>query len=412
MKILDLVCSEGRTGFFFDDQLAIKNNAISDGSMYFGKVETAGFLKVRQAGESISVMFILEDGSIAYGDCVAVQYSGAAGRAPLFLFKDYIGVIENEIKPLFVGRDITTFRDLTKIIDDYRDSNGNMLHTAIRYGISQAILDMVAKANNKLMVDVIAEEYKTQISNTRIPIFTQSGDNRYDNVDKMLLKEVPILPHALINNVEKKLGTHGEKLEEYLKWLMNRIDKVDKNDSYNPIIQLDVYGTIGVIFDNDLQKVADYIKKLSQIVYPYKLKIEGPIDLDTRENQIESLSKLTKIIDEQNINVDIVADEWCNTYEDVIDFADNKAGHMIQIKSPDVGSIDDIVKSIIYCKEHGLKAYLGGSCNETDLSATISVHVGMATCADQFLARPGMGVDEAYMIAFNEMNRIIALKNR
>jgi len=35
----------------------------------------------------------------------------------------------------------------------------------------------------------------------------------------------------------------------------------------------------------------------------------------------------------------------------------------------------------------------------------------MATKPDQILAKPGMGVDEGFMIVYNEMNRIIALKN-
>ena len=84
MKIVDVVCSEGRTGFYFDDQRAIKKGAGHDGIFYIGKPVTEGFTSVRQAGESISVMIILEDGQIAYGDCAAVQYSGAGGRDPLF----------------------------------------------------------------------------------------------------------------------------------------------------------------------------------------------------------------------------------------------------------------------------------------------------------------------------------------
>lgn len=36
----------------------------------------------------------------------------------------------------------------------------------------------------------------------------------------------------------------------------------------------------------------------------------------------------------------------------------------------------------------------------------------MACGADQCLAKPGMGVDEGYMIVNNEMNRVIALVNR
>ena len=32
---------------------------------------------IRQAGEAISVMLVLDDGQVALGDCAAVQYSGA-----------------------------------------------------------------------------------------------------------------------------------------------------------------------------------------------------------------------------------------------------------------------------------------------------------------------------------------------
>ena len=59
MKILDVVCSQGRTGFYFDDQRAIKKGAGHDGVFYVGEPVTEGFTAVRQAGESISVMLIL-----------------------------------------------------------------------------------------------------------------------------------------------------------------------------------------------------------------------------------------------------------------------------------------------------------------------------------------------------------------
>ena len=107
MKIKKVVCAPGKTGFFFDDQKAIKAGAKNDGAFYEGKPMTQGFTSVRQAGESISVMFILENGVIAHGDCAAVQYSGAGGRDPLFLAADFIPVIEKEIAPLYEGKEIS-----------------------------------------------------------------------------------------------------------------------------------------------------------------------------------------------------------------------------------------------------------------------------------------------------------------
>ena len=411
MKIIDVVCSAGRSGFYFDDQRAIKKGAAHDGMFYSGETVTEGFTSVRQAGESISVMIILEDGQIAYGDCAAVQYSGAGGRDPLFLAKDFIPLIDKYIKPELVGKEADNFRSLCEAMETIT-VDGKRLHTAIRYGVSQAILDAVAKATKRLMCEVVADEYGCTVSDSPIPIFTQSGDDRYLNADKMIIKGASVLPHALINNVHDKLGEHGEKLLEYVKWLRDRILSKRTDESYNPVFHLDLYGTIGAAFgDFNFSAMADYIAKVEQAAKPFHVRIEGPMDCDSdRETQIKALSGLTAELDRRGIDVELVADEWCNTLEDIKLFADNKAGHMIQIKTPDLGGINNTIEAVLYCKEKGVGAYQGGTCNETDRSAQVCVHCAMATQPVQILAKPGMGVDEGFMIAYNEMSRIIAVR--
>ena len=408
MKIVDVICSAGLSGFFFDDQMAIKTNAVSDGYTYHGTPVTEGFRSVRQPGESISVMLVLEDGQIAYGDCAAVQYSGASGRDPLFLAEDYMPVIEKAVKPVLIGREITTFKEMAEELDAIHH-DGKLLHTAIRYGITQAALDAVAKSRRKLMAEVVAEEYGLTMSDKVIPIFTQSGDNRYLNTDKMILKSADVLPHALFNNIEK-CGPRGEKMLEYIQWLSNRIRNVRHDENYHPIIHIDVYGMLGDIFGTDYQALVAYLAKLEGAANPFKLRVEGPVDVGDHEEQVAALSLISKLCDEQGIHVEIVADEWCNTLQDVKDFADRKAGHMAQIKTPDLGGINNSIEAVLYCKQVGMGAYLGGTCNETERSAQICAHIAMATTPDQMLAKPGMGSDEGYMIIHNEMRRILALK--
>ncbi len=411
MKIVDVVCSKGRTGFYFDDQRAIKQGAGHDGVFYTGAPVTEGFTSVRQAGESISVMLILEDGQIAYGDCAAVQYSGAGGRDPLFLAKDFIPLIDAHIKPQLVGKEADNFRALAAMMEAIT-IDGKRLHTAIRYGLSQALLDAVAKATGRLMCEVVADEYGCTVSDKPIPVFTQSGDDRYTNSDKMIIKGAQVLPHALINNVKDKLGENGEKLAEYVAWLRDRILQFRTDDSYSPVMHIDCYGTIGAVYgNNNYTAMADYIEELGRIAKPFHLRIEGPMDCDsTREAQIEALSGLTAELDKRGCDVELVADEWCNTLEDIKLFADAKAGHMVQIKTPDLGGVNNTIEAVLYCKEKGIGAYQGGTCNETDRSAQVCVNCAMATQPVQILAKPGMGVDEGFMIVYNEMERILALR--
>lgn len=411
MKIVDVICSEGKTGFYFDDQKAIKMGAGHDGMFYIGEPQTEGFTSIRQAGESISVMIILEDGSVAHGDCAAVQYSGAGGRDPLFLAKDFIPLIEGDIKEFLVGKDVEEFKPLAEEID-VMTIDGKKLHTAIRYGVTQALLDAAAKANKITMAEVVQNEYKTGVELDRIAIFTQSGDDRYTNADKMIIKGADVLPHGLFNSVEEKLGLKGEKLLGYIEWLRDRILENRTEEDYNPVFHIDVYGTIGDLLDNNIEAMTEYLGTLEEAAKPFHLRIEGPMDVGNRQGQMEAMRDLRASLEAANIDVELVADEWCNTLEDVKFFAENKAGHMIQVKTPDLGGVNNTIEALMFCNEVGVGAYSGGTCNETNRSAEVCVNIGMACGATQLLAKPGMGVDEGIMIVNNEMNRTLALANR
>lgn len=408
MKIVQVFASPGLTGFYFDDQRAIKAGAGHDGFAYTGEPVTSGFKAVRQRGESISVILVLEDGQVAYGDCAAVQYSGAGGRDPLFLADEFIPIILEEIAPQLVGQELDSFRRLTNLVENLKRPNGERYHTAIRYGVSQAILDAVAKAKKTTMTEVILQEYELPLVLEPVPIFTQTGDERYDNADKGIIKKAGVLPHALINNVETKLGKDGGLLLEYVEWLRERILTLGDKDYY-PILHIDVYGTIGLAFADNTAKMAEYFAELEKAAAPFHLRIEGPMDAGSKEGQIKQLKALREALKALVIKVEIVADEWCNTYEDIVEFVDAQAADMVQIKTPDLGGIQNTIEAVLYAKKYGVGAYVGGSCNETDSGGRTAVHVALATRPDQMLAKPGMGVDEGYMIVHNEMNRTLAV---
>jgi len=412
MKIIDVVLTKSYTGFYFDDQKAIKQGAEYDGFLYVGEPATTGFKSIRQAGEAISVQLILEDGTIGYGDCAAVQYSGAGGRDPLFIADEFIPFIEKNIKPLLIGEDVSFFRPLAEKYD-HLTIDGKRLHTAIRYGITQALLNATATANRITMAEVIRKEYNIEGDvYDSIPVFTQTGDDRHSNADKMIIKEADVMPHGLINNVVTKLGTNGELLLEYIAWLRDRILRHRVKEDYSPVLHLDVYGTIGIAFNYDIDKMFNYLLKCEETAKPFRIRIEGPIDMGNREETMQIEKTLTAMLDNVNSKLEIVADEWCNTLEDIKLFADNKAGHVLQIKTPDLGGVNNVAEAILYCNSKGVGSYCGGTCNETDQSAKTTTNIAIACRAIQCLAKPGMGVDEGYMIVKNEMNRVLALANR
>lgn len=412
MKIVDVILTKSYTGFYFDDQRAIKAGAGHDGFMYVGEPITEGFTSIRQAGEAISIQLVLEDGTIGYGDCAAVQYSGAGGRDPLFLASDFIPFIEKNLVPQLIGEDVSKFRPLAEKYDRML-IDGKRMHTAIRYGITQALLNATANSRRITMAEVIRDEYNVEKGEYKpVPVFAQSGDDRYDNADKMIIKEADVLPHALINHVGTKLGEHGEILLKYIAWLRDRILKYRVNKDYDPIFHIDVYGTIGLAFNYDVDKMFEYLLECEKTAAPFRIRIEGPIDTGDREGTMNYERILTEKLDKAGSRLQIVADEWCNTLEDIKYFADNHAGHVLQIKTPDLGGVNNVAEAIVYCNEKGVGSYCGGTCNETDVSAKTTTNIAIACRALQCLAKPGMGVDEGYMIVRNEMNRVLASANK
>ncbi len=412
MKIVDVILTKSYTGFYFDDQRAIKAGAGHDGFMYVGKPITEGFTSIRQAGEAISIQLVLEDGTIGYGDCAAVQYSGAGGRDPLFLASDFIPFIEKNLVPQLIGEDVSKFRPLAEKYDRML-IDGKRMHTAIRYGITQALLNATANSRRITMAEVIRDEYNVEKGEYKpVPVFAQSGDDRYDNADKMIMKEADVLPHALINHVGTKLGEHGEILIKYIAWLRDRILKYRVNKDYDPIFHIDVYGTIGLAFNYDVNKMFEYLLECEKTAAPFRIRIEGPIDTGDREGTMNYEKILTEKLDKAGSKLQIVADEWCNTLEDIKYFADNHAGHVLQIKTPDLGGVNNVAEAILYCNEKGVGSYCGGTCNETNISAQTTTNIAIACRALQCLAKPGMGVDEGFMIVKNEMNRVIAAANK
>jgi methylaspartate ammonia-lyase len=408
MFISDVLCVPVRSGFFADDQAAILGGAVHDGFDYAGDPVTPGFHSVRQAGEAVSVMLVLEDGQIGHGDCAAVQYSGVGGRDRVFDSAVAVETIRSHVAPILRGRELSDFRSVAAVVDTLVIDD-RPLHTAIRYGVTQALLDAVATARRVTMAEVIRDEYQTGIEIAPVPMFAQSGDDRYNNVDKMVLKEADVLPHGLINNLETRLGRNGELLTDFVTWVRDRILTLRTRSDYEPIMHYDVYGTVGQAFDGDIERVADYLTELGRVAKPFQLRVEHAIDAGSRDAQVTASAALRAALSARGSDVQIAVDEWCNTLEDIELFVKAGAADMIHVKTPDLGGVNNTVEALLLVARSGLAAYCGGTCNETDRSAQIGAQIAMACGAAQVLAKPGMGVDEGMMIVGNEMARVAAL---
>jgi len=439
--------------YYFDDLAALQSRPIPLAERYTAPPVTPGFRRVREMAEAVSVGLVLDETRVAWGDCVAVEFSGKAGRHPVFRAEAGVRAIRQTVAPALRGRKLTGFRQLATEVDALVESGeggqplpaargqdgarevsrrdlltaparlvrsagaeeegaepeGGLrpLHTAVRYGVSQALLAAVALAQGVTMAEVVAQEYGLPLPDETIPLHAQCGADRYAGADKMILRRTASLPHSLVDNIPEQLGEDGEVLVAYARWLRQRIPQL-AGDDYRPTIHLDVHGALGKIYHNNLGKILGCLYRLEQAAAPFPLRIESPLILESRQAQIEAMARLREYVRWRKMRLKLVADEWANTLDDIRAFIAAQAADMIQIKMPDLGSLHNAIEAVLACKAAGVGAFLGGSCAETDLSARATVHVALATRPDLLLAKPGMGVDEGVTLMQNEMARTLA----
>jgi methylaspartate ammonia-lyase len=394
---------------------------------------------------------VLDNGQVAWGDCVAVSYSAKAGRDPVFRAAEGLETIQQVVVPLLRGRTVSSFRELAAEVDaltqrvvvtrpaaqpeaapqegvSRRDlliapvravrsareqaavehiSVERPLHTAIRYGLSQALLGAVALARGVTMAQVVASEWGLSPPDAPVPIHAQSGSERYYNAQKMVAHRVASLPHALVDNPVQQVGPAGAELTRYLRWLVEYIGS-QGDETYHPALHLDLHGALGQIYDNELGRMLGQLFAWELAAGPYLLRIESPMVLESREAQIEAMATLREYVRLRKMKVQLVADEWANTLDDIRAFVDAGAADMVQVKMPDLGSIHNTIEAVLACQAGGVGVLLGGSYAETDLSARAAVHVALATRPDLLMAKPGLGVDEAISLVHNEMARALA----
>jgi methylaspartate ammonia-lyase len=409
LKIRDVIFSVGLSGYFNKDLKAVKAGAKANGTFLEGEPLTPGYTRIVQAGAIISVMPILDDGSVAVGECADVIFSGLAGRDRLFLPHEHLPMLESVVRSWLVGRGVDAFRANAEEFDRM-EIRGARLHTALRYGVTQALLNATALARRETPAEVIAREYVCALQSKPVGILASCHRGDLLQMDRVIMKRAAALPHASFT-LAADLGPRGEALMNYGAAIGKRILEVGAAD-YKPQIHLDLYGTLGDLFGADIDGLVDYLVRLGQATQPFDLLIESPVIAATRDDQIAMLGRLKAGLRERGSRVRLIADEWCNTLEDTQVFAKAQACDLVQIKTPDLGGINNSIEAVLYCRANGMGCCLGGTANETDISARVTAQIGLATGPDFLLSKPGIGADEGIMILTNEMLRTLALVQR
>lgn len=399
LKIKRISLVPGIGGFWVNDQPAIQTGAEPDGFFFKGKPVSPGFSSIREPSIAYCVMVELADGLMAYGDCVTVLNAGYAGR-PRPLRTENLPQAATTLSGLFDGKTFRGFRDAAALLNDLGMEKDQA--TPIAYGVSQALLSAAAISRRTTMAQVLKDEYAIQ-ERYPAPAFAGSCGGEWEqNVDKAIMRRVAMFPQSAIQT-----RSQCERLESYVSWIVERIRHL-ADGGYKPDLHFDFHSSLGRMFENDEVRICDFLARIVQAAGSHRVYFEDPAYSASADEACARMASLRARIESLGLDCRLIADEWVNNPGEMLRFAQAKAAHAFQIKSPDNGSLVNTIEAIQTCRQHDVLPYLGGSCNETDISVRATVHVGVAFGAWRMFTRPGLGFDEGLMIMTNETNRTMA----
>jgi methylaspartate ammonia-lyase len=450
--IVDVLSVPAVSAYYCEDLSAPSDQPTSDSEACQAESTTRGLRGVRGGGEVLSVGVVLSNGTVAWGDCVVASHAGRAESDPVLGGLEELDTMPRVIRPFLRGRKLTSFRELAADVDrlvqmeevrasaqqetetvsrrlSRRDflmagiglspaTRGEQrlaaegvtaerpLHSAVQHGVSQSLLKAAAMARGVTMAEIIAEEWDLPVPDTPVPVGAQCRTERNSGVENRIARRVTPLLHSLVESTPEELEGSATNLTRYTRWLRERIERLGDSD-YCPTIHLDVHGALGRVSNNNLGRVLGQVYALELAAKPYPLWIESPVVMDTRSDQLEAMSKLREYVRFRGMNVELIADEWADTLDDVEAFIDAQAADVIHVKMPDLGGLHIVVDAVLACKRRAVGVLLGGSCMETDVSARAMAHVALATRPDAVLARAGMGMGERIGLMQNEMSRSV-----
>lgn len=400
MRVTCVQATEGIGGYYWRDQEAIARGAPRDGFLYRGEPITEGFRSIIQTSSTVLLIAYTDTGRELHGDCATVNHAFRSGRQKAPLAESLIRQAEGVVNDWLCAAPLDSFRDLMAQVDAMT-IDGESLHMALRYGVSHIVLQAVAASKGVTMAEVLAQEYGLDLATQPVDLLGSCGGSWYENVDKAILRKLPFFPQTAMVRLDQL-----DALPDYAAWISRRVKEVGE-PGYFPTLHYDLHGLLNERVGDDIDAAVRYLMQVEQASAPYPVLFEDPLDAGNREDQVRLMGRLRQALREAGSGIRLIADEWCNTREDVAYFVEHQCCDLIQIKMPDLGGVNNTVEACLICKAGGVEVYLGGSCNETDVSARVSAHVALAVQPTEFLDKPGLGLDEGVMVVSNEMARAI-----
>jgi len=361
----------------------------------------------------ISIGLVLDGQTVVWGDCLAAGAT-CPDAPPPFAIKAGFQTIQTVIAPALRQESLTHFRPLAQKIDQLSESTPSgedLIHPALRYGLSQALLAAVARTHDVTMAERLATEYDLPRPAQPIPIQTEIEALALATTKPLILRRLAAFSHTpAITDPAADLGRNGEYLQRYTRRLKTQISQTyPQTDppSSSPAIHLTLRGGLGQLYEHNIGRVLGDLVGLEKTTSPYHLRVEDPLLLDSRPAHLEALADLKAYLRLRQMETDLVAAGWVDSLDAVKAVIEADAAHMLRLTLPALGGLDQTITAILACQGHGLGVLLDPDPAATPRTTEIALHLALATQPTLLTTAPPPTNLTDLATIHNEMTRLL-----
>jgi methylaspartate ammonia-lyase len=411
-------------------------------SSFIRSIVTQPGLGVVPGQTILSVGLVLDDGFVAWGECVAEP-------SEQFDVQAAIRCIDDVVRPFFLNQPLTTFRDvadklnnLTEIVTlteatyplpsqppgpsrreilrgqftavpappqpivQQREVERPLL-APIRYGLSQALWQAIAHVQQKTLLAVLVEEYGLMTSSTAVPLHVEINPHTPLSIASITQNPIASIGYSISGiNPVIELGQNGEVLQRFVRQLKEQL--VGTADPQSFAFHLNVRGGYGQLHDQQLGRILGTLVGLESAAGPFLVRVEDPFLVNGHDEQIKKMALLKSYMATRRMKLQLVAHQGIQSAADAQAFLAGKAAHMLHLDLPQLGSIGEGITAVQACQQNEVGTLWGGSPEETEIAARLSVQAALALQPTLLLVKFGRLGSAAVSLVHNEMIRALA----
>lgn len=335
-------------------------------------------------GDCVLIGIRLADGRTAWGECTGLPDGQAAIRA-----------IEQHAAPVLQGRPPASFLDLVTACDGLTEkfvvthapppgaspAGGGLsrrelitgllatekpqtkqvvetrpLPPALRFGLSQAILNTVALSRHQTPAAVLAEAYGLPWPDTLVPLHVEVNDTTITAVQPIVGTQVAAFGYSTIGaNAQATLGADAERLQAHVRqvaaWLAAATPPT------KPAIYLNLQGTFTQLYGHNEGKILGALYGLEQAAKPYPLVVENVVGGEfTAVRRV--MQHLYGYLHLRRMTTQLAAGYSLFSPVQLQELAAVTAVHHIHLNSTQFGSIQETIQFVLACQTQGIKITL------------------------------------------------------